>query len=184
MIAPIFTYLHFTLWQYPLSASTSPFGCSYNNAGDLGLIPGSGRSPGEGNGNSLQYSCLENPMDQRAWWATVHGVTKSRTRLTDFILHTWQVHQSLVPVCLTVVTQEPVWLVELNQMRDLWLERTRDPGALRRFVSLLWWCHLSLPGDLRSYQPLSWHWSSIQKQLSRANLFPNATALLIYKLHW
>ena len=111
---------------------TSPFGCSYNNAGDLGLIPGSGRSPGEGNGNSLQYSCLENPMDQRAWWATVHGVTKSRTRLTDFMLHTWQVHQSLVPECLTVVAQEPVWLVELNQMRDLWLERTRDPGALRR----------------------------------------------------
>ena len=50
------------------------------NAGDLGSIPGSGRSPGEGKGNPLQYSCLENPMDQRAWWATVHGVTKSPTR--------------------------------------------------------------------------------------------------------
>ena len=49
------------------------------NVGDLGLIPGSGRSPGEGNGNPLQYSCLENPMDQGSWWATVHGVTKSRT---------------------------------------------------------------------------------------------------------
>ena len=46
--------------------------------------PGSGRSPGEGNGNPLQYSCLENPMDGGAWWATVHGVTKSRTRLSDF----------------------------------------------------------------------------------------------------
>ena len=54
------------------------------NAGDLGLIPGSGRSPGEGNGSPLQYSCLENPMDGGAWWATVHGVTKSRTRLSDF----------------------------------------------------------------------------------------------------
>ena len=54
------------------------------NAGDLGLISGSGRSPGEGNGNPLQYSCLENPMDRGAWWATVHGVTKSRTRLSDF----------------------------------------------------------------------------------------------------
>ena len=43
------------------------------NAGDLGLIPGSGRSPGEGNGNPLQYSCLENPMDGGAWWTTVHG---------------------------------------------------------------------------------------------------------------
>ena len=46
------------------------------NEGDLGSIPGSGRSPGEGNGNPLQYSCLENPMDGGAWWATVHGVTK------------------------------------------------------------------------------------------------------------
>ena len=43
------------------------------NAGDMGLIPGSGRSPGEGNGNPLQYSCQENPRDRRAWWATVHG---------------------------------------------------------------------------------------------------------------
>ena len=48
-------------------------------AGDLGLIPGSGKSPGEGNGNPLRYSCLENPMDGEAWQATVHGVTKSWT---------------------------------------------------------------------------------------------------------
>ena len=53
------------------------------NAGDLGSIPGLGRSPGEGNGNPLQYSCLENPMDREAWWATVQGVAKSRTRLSD-----------------------------------------------------------------------------------------------------
>ena len=52
--------------------------------GDLGSIPGSGRSPGEGNGNLLQYSCLENPMDGEAWWATVQGVSKSRTRLSNF----------------------------------------------------------------------------------------------------
>ena len=48
------------------------------NAGDPGSIPGWGRSPGEGIGNPLQYSCLENPMDGGAWWATVHGVTKSQ----------------------------------------------------------------------------------------------------------
>ena len=53
------------------------------NAGDLGSVPGSGRSPGEGNGNPLQYSCLENPMDRGAWWATVHGVPKCRTSLSD-----------------------------------------------------------------------------------------------------
>ena len=53
------------------------------NAGDLGSIPGWGRSPGEGNDNPLQYSCLENPMDGGTWWATVHGVAKSRTQLSD-----------------------------------------------------------------------------------------------------
>ena len=53
------------------------------NAGDPGLIPGSGRSPGEGNGNPLEYSCLENPMDRETWWATVYGVTKSQTQLSN-----------------------------------------------------------------------------------------------------
>ena len=52
-------------------------GKSAYNVGDPGSIPGSGRSPGEGNGNPLQYSCLENPMDGGAWWATVHGVPES-----------------------------------------------------------------------------------------------------------
>ena len=56
---------------------------STRNAGDLGSIPGSGRSPGEGNSNPLQYSCLENPMDGGAW-SIVHEVTKSRTQLSDF----------------------------------------------------------------------------------------------------
>ena len=54
------------------------------NAGDIrdmGSIPGSGRSPGGGHGNPLQYSCLENPMDRGAWRATVHGVAKSQTRV-------------------------------------------------------------------------------------------------------
>ena len=49
------------------------------NAGDAGLIPGWGRSPGDGNGNPLQYSCLENSMDRGALWATVHGAAKSQT---------------------------------------------------------------------------------------------------------
>ena len=52
------------------------------DARDVGSIPGSESSPGVGNGNPLQYSCLENPMDGGAWWATVHGVTKSWTRLS------------------------------------------------------------------------------------------------------
>ena len=58
----------------------------FTKAGDVryvSLIPGSGRSPEEGNGNPLQYFCLENPMDREAWWAIAHEVAKSRTRLSD-----------------------------------------------------------------------------------------------------
>ena len=62
--------------------------------GDTGSIPWSGRSSGEGNDNPLQYSCLGNPMDGGAWWATVHGVAKSWTRLSDFtfmnLVNAWQ----------------------------------------------------------------------------------------------
>ena len=63
------------------------------NAGDLrdvGLIPGSGRSPGGGQGNSLWYSCLENPMDRGAWQAMVHAVAKSLTRLKRLSTHRWE----------------------------------------------------------------------------------------------
>ena len=57
------------------------------DTGDIGLIPGSGRSPGGGHGNPLQYSCLENSMDRGAWWATVRGVTERRTRLNRLSTH-------------------------------------------------------------------------------------------------
>ena len=57
------------------------------NAGGLGSIPGSGRSPGGGHDNPLQYSCLENPMDRGAWWVTVHRVAKSQTGLKGLSTH-------------------------------------------------------------------------------------------------
>ena len=68
----------FLLWfsclrGFPLNSVGKESAC---NTGDLGSIPGSGRSPREGNGNPLQYSCLENPMDRGAWWATVHVVAR------------------------------------------------------------------------------------------------------------
>ena len=77
-----------TIWPNFLGGSEVK--ASACNAGDLGSIPGSGRSPGEGNGNPLQHSYLENPMDGGAWWASVHGVAKSRTRLSDFTFTTQQ----------------------------------------------------------------------------------------------
>jgi len=70
--------------MWPLDLMTSEVKTSACNARDLGSIPGLGRSPAEGNGNPLQYSCLENPMDGGAWWAAVHGVAKSQTRLSNF----------------------------------------------------------------------------------------------------
>ena len=65
-----FSTLIFRKTGFPGGAEVKAFAC---NVGDLGSTPGSGRSPGEGNGNPLQYSCPENPMDGGAWWATVHG---------------------------------------------------------------------------------------------------------------
>ena len=74
----------FTLMPFTVFMASSPDGKELaSNAGDLGWTPGLGRSPGEGNGNPLQYPCLENPMDRGAWWATVHGVAKCWSRLCD-----------------------------------------------------------------------------------------------------
>ena len=70
---------------YEVCPGGSEVKASDHSAGDLSSIPGSGRSPGEENGNPLQYSCLENPMDSGVWWARgVHRVAKSQTQLSDF----------------------------------------------------------------------------------------------------
>ena len=68
-------------WGFPGGSEGKASAC---NVGDPGSVPGLGRSPGEGNGNPLQYSCLENPMDREAWQATIHRVSKGWTRLSDF----------------------------------------------------------------------------------------------------
>ena len=68
---------------FPNTSVGKESACNAVDTGDGSSIPGSGRCPAEGNGNPLQYSCLENPMDRGAWWATVHGVTKSQTRLSN-----------------------------------------------------------------------------------------------------
>ena len=79
------------------------------NVGDLGSIPGSERSPEAGNGAPLQYSCLENPMDGGAWWATVHGVTKSQAWLSDFTF------------------RPDLFDMETYECRTLWLSWIIDP---------------------------------------------------------
>ena len=70
-------HLLFILWVYVVFLQISVGKEPACNAGDLGSVPGSGRSPGEGSGNPLQYSCLENPMDRRAWRAAVHRLQES-----------------------------------------------------------------------------------------------------------
>ena len=80
---------HLVIWLLIICTSSLDFPCGLNskesicNARDLGSIPESGRSPGEGNGNPLQYSCLGNPMDRGAWWAIIHWVAKNWTWLSD-----------------------------------------------------------------------------------------------------
>ena len=71
----------FTFLGFPGGSEGKASACG---AGDPGLILGSGRSPEEGNGNSLRYSCLENSMDRGAWWATIHRVAKNWTQLSDY----------------------------------------------------------------------------------------------------
>ena len=75
-------YINSFSFQVALAVKTTPA-----NARDVGLILWLGRSPGEGNGNPLLYSCLGNPMDREAWWATVHGVAKSQTQVSDQAKH-------------------------------------------------------------------------------------------------
>ena len=94
MIAAV-CYMAIIMWRYlpsvrlPQWLSGKESTC---NTEDPGSIPSSGRSPGEGNGNPLQYSCLENPMDRGAWRATVHGVTKSRTWLKQLSTHVFPLY--------------------------------------------------------------------------------------------
>ena len=99
------------------------------NAGDIrdmGSIPGLGRSPGEGYGNPLQYSCLENPTNTRGWWATVHSVAKSQTRLKQLSTHAHTLRLPcpqmpefpLPPVTLLFILRSPHLAREERGMRE------------------------------------------------------------------
>ena len=82
-------------------------------ARDSGSIPGLGRSPREGHGNPLQYSCLENPRDRGAWWATVHGVAESRTGWTHMKAHLY------MSVCLLYLHAYYIWFLVLKKWNDI-----------------------------------------------------------------
>ena len=87
MLKNVFSYLWFLVspyypWGFPGGSVVENPPAYKGDAGDMGSIPRSGRSPGGGHGNPLQYSCLENPIDRGAWRTTVHGVTESQTRLS------------------------------------------------------------------------------------------------------
>ena len=85
----MFFYFYFLSWGVGVFLGGSDGKESACNDRDLCSIPGLGRSPGEGNGNPIQGSCLENPMDRGTWWAVVHGVSESWTRLSDDHTHTF-----------------------------------------------------------------------------------------------
>ena len=124
------------IWLLPGFPGGSDSKASACNAGDLGLIPGLGRSPGEGNGNPLQYSCLENPMDGGAWQAIVHGVTNSQTRLSDFTFRASLVAQRLKRLPAMRETwvrslgwEDPLEKVNGNPLQYSCLENSMDGGA-------------------------------------------------------
>ena len=79
----VYLLLLLASWGFPYGSAVKNLLANARDAGDSCLIPGSGRSAGRGNGNPLQYSSVENPMDRGAWWATIHGVAKSWTQLSD-----------------------------------------------------------------------------------------------------
>ena len=109
--------------------------CNAGDVGDTGLIPGLGRSPGEANGNPLQYSCLENPMDVGAWWATVQGVAKSWTQL----IHTHGIW--LIMVWLTMVQKQYAF----SRNHTSKFEFCSLPGAMICWPILLWCWAVAAP---------------------------------------
>ena len=112
---------------FPGSSNSKESAC---NVRDLGSIPGSRRSPGEGNGKPLQYFCLENPMDRGAWRATVHGVAKSQTQLSDF--HFCHTFFSLSPLPQNNPTQT---MLDSGQLPPCFLPFMAQPLETSGFFS-------------------------------------------------
>ena len=108
----------------PLWLSNKESTCKAENAGDAGAIPVSGRSLGWGHGNPFQYSFLENPMNRGAWWAMVHGITKSRTQLEQLSMHRHKHIENAQTTC----SQNYRYLI--NHLSDEKAEYSGIPRAL------------------------------------------------------
>ena len=127
------------------------------------MIPGSGSSPEEGNGNPLQYSCLENSIDGGTWWATVHGVPKSRTRLSDFTFDLLTVNQKQQFLCPRKEQgeSEREWGHVHDPGRRLWEPETcrNSQGLPRRSMTSTFTSHPSADLDKPPFSFMSGHFS-------------------------
>ena len=131
--------------QPPPSAVVKNWPISARDARDLASIPGLGRSPGEGNGNPLHCSCLDNPMDGGARWATVHGVTKSQTRLSTKTCGTCFSGRSLPVFFWCLPRPYPGWVLQRSESTR---SKTGLPvSTLLTFCFYIFGCALRLAGS-------------------------------------
>jgi len=165
------------------------------NVGDLGSIPGSGRSSGEVNGNPLQYSCLENPMDRGAWWATVHGVTKSQTRLSDIYKKNIygknrpaSAGDGLDPWVRKIPWSRkwhptPVFLPEKFYGQRSWQARVH--GVAKSWTWLTTYTYICLYCKVTKYsQPKSWELSFIQQKYLGLQAQERVSQVTLRELLW
>ena len=123
---------------FPGTSDSKEFAC---NAGDPGSLPGLGRSPGDGHGYPLQYSCLDNPMDRGAWWAIVPEVTKSWTWLSKFHFHLIERGVDPTSVAMMTTRGQTRACLELCTLSP----PSRGGGRKGKVISFCWevWCETS-----------------------------------------
>ena len=130
--------------------------------GDGGSIPRSGRSPGEGNSNSLQYSCLENSMDRGAWWATVHGVTKNQTQVSELAL-------SLFPDLSSeqISSNFRFFFQQKKKKKELWsilnFEKRLTENRMLKFTPTENWWRETMKMTHWPFVPLLIWWSEVER---------------------
>ena len=142
--------LFFQVIKSTQMAADKEYACKAGDTGDAGSISGSGRSSGVGNGNSLQYSCLKNPMDRVAWWAIVHRVAKSRTRLRDYThththTHTHNIYiecpsdrHSPNMLSWVINPRNSTCILQMGKVRSRELEWLDTPPRGKRWTQVNW----------------------------------------------